>query len=86
MTDTHTAGPWRANENTVKDLDGRTLGFSAASEVGVEASEANARLMAAAPDLLAALKDALSAVEYYDEHEGAEETLKAVRAALSKAG
>jgi hypothetical protein len=46
---------------------------------------ANAALMAAAPDLLAALEAALEAVEYYDEREGAGCLLDQARAAIAKA-
>ena len=42
-------------------------------------------LIDAVPDLLAALEAALEAVEYYDEREGAEKTLRQVRAAIAKA-
>ena len=44
-----------------------------------------AHLISLAPDLLAALEAALEAVEYYDEREGAEKTLRQVRAAIAKA-
>jgi hypothetical protein len=43
------------------------------------------QLMSCAPDLLAALEAALTAVEYYHEHEGAEETMRQVRDAIAKA-
>jgi len=47
--------------------------------------EANARLIAAAPELLAALEGALVAVRYLDDHEGAEELMKQVCEAIIKA-
>ncbi len=47
--------------------------------------EANAQLIAAAPELLMALQMALPAVEYFDEHEGGEIVLEVVRAAIAKA-
>ena len=41
------------------------------------------RLFAYAPDLLEALESALPAMEYYHEHEGAEELLAQVRGLLT---
>ncbi len=41
------------------------------------------RLLAYAPDLLEALESALPAMEYYHEHEGAEELLAQVRGLLA---
>ena len=68
---THTPGPWRvsgyrlavfAKLNGIKVVIAdcnRTLGYSE--------SEANARLLAAAPDLLEALKQCRLALEPYDD-------------------
>lgn len=62
----HTPGPWRFSlsipdrsfESQVWDAEGRALLFFAdGRSVGTEA-DANARLIAAAPDLLAALQEA----------------------------
>lgn len=44
-----------------------------------------ARLISAAPELLAALEAALVAVRYLDDHEGAEELMNQVCDALKKA-
>lgn len=44
--------------------------------------EDNAKLIVAAPALLAALKTALDCVKYYDNHEGAPIALQEVKAAL----
>jgi len=41
------------------------------------------RLFAYSPDLLEALESALPAIEYYNEHEGAEEMLAQVRGLLT---
>lgn len=80
--------PWKA------EFGGKAGGWGVLSERGevvayvpqsIAHSEANARLIAAAPELLAALEAALTAVEYYHEHEGAEETLRQVRDAIAKA-
>jgi hypothetical protein len=47
--------------------------------------EADADLIAAAPELLAALQAALVAVRYLDDHEGAEELMNQVCEAIIKA-
>jgi hypothetical protein len=47
--------------------------------------EADAGLIAAAPEMLAALQAALVAVRYLDDHEGAEELMKQVCEAIIKA-
>jgi hypothetical protein len=44
-----------------------------------------ALLNIAAPDLLETLKAAMEAIRYFHEHEGAEDLLKAARAAIAKA-
>lgn len=45
----------------------------------------HARLIAAAPELLAALKDAMTAIEYYHAQEGAPFLLNAARDAIALA-
>ena len=47
--------------------------------------EADAGLIAAAPEMLAALEGALVAVRYLDDHEGAEELMQQVCEAIIKA-
>lgn len=44
-----------------------------------------ANITQAAPDLLAALEQALEAIEYMDEREGCPDLLKTARAAIAKA-
>lgn len=63
MSQGHTPGPWKADSDPEHD-DGETWAVWTDTGGGCEAElagricvEANARLMAAAPDLLAALKD-----------------------------
>ena len=51
----------------------------------LEVLEANGRLIAAAPELLAALQRALDAIEYYHAREGSPDTLADARAAIAKA-
>jgi hypothetical protein len=54
----HTPGPW--NLDTVRDLVFHSPEWSDTAD---DQTEADARLIAAAPDLLAALEDALSYIE-----------------------
>ena len=83
----HTPGPWEAREHSdgshwFVDWDG---GWTA----GDELSEANARLIAAAPDLLNALEESLVVISFSDFHEdqvpAANEVMRRIRAAIAKA-
>jgi len=85
----HTPGPWRAvvrsNQkgirNVAVDLPPRGAWFPSATAAFTKEDVANARLIAAAPDLLAACKTALRHLCDTDAcHEG-----KLVRAAIAKA-
>jgi hypothetical protein len=97
MTTKHTPGPWRTTrklgysghaaaeyyiyaENT---NDGRSLAVAHIKKSTVQPMEANARLIAAAPDLLAALQ-ALLAVSSACSDEETEAVIYA-RAAIAKA-
>ena len=84
MTSTHTPGPWHYETGD----DGAVIytGFTIA-KIPIDGSDwqSNAHLIAAAPEMLAALEAALEAVEYYHDHEGAEETMKQVRDAIATA-
>lgn len=58
-TPAHTAGPWNARGlHVLRDpqRDGRAIANVDRNDFGTEASHANARLIAAAPDLLEALR------------------------------
>lgn len=82
MTTAHTPGPWEAVvskafglpltriSKTVADLvgDGHSSHYIATVAVFRDQQEANARLIAAAPDLLDALRDAISAVQIFHGH------------------
>lgn len=61
----HTPGPWVAQGTAVMKLHD-LLGAATADE-NAEQAEANVRLIAAAPDLLAALRDALEFIGLCDE-------------------
>jgi hypothetical protein len=50
----HTPGPWRADQRCIEGPDGNIALLNLARGQGV--TRANARLIAAAPDLLSALK------------------------------
>jgi len=83
----HTPGPWHAKPETVYVpaqvwADGREL----AEVYGEthEAREANARLMAAAPVMLEALRDALRVLKVSTEMERSE-AIATVKEALDKA-
>ena len=54
----HTPGPWRADGNIVRIADGYREFQMVADCSMLVAGEENARLIAAAPDLLAALRSA----------------------------
>lgn len=98
----HTPGPWNADEQpdaygygTIRPCDGTENGDTSAQPIATVYEYANARLIAAAPDLLAALR---AAVEYlgcalaganlkatgYDREAGVEE-YQAALAAIAKA-
>ena len=84
MTDTtHTPGPWRVLHKTgvfPMDSDCWTIGTA---EQHRKEHEANARLIAAAPDLLAALQEVLPLAENWGhpDHPG----ITAGRAAIARA-
>ena len=87
---THTAGPWElCNKGDYGDFDGNSrviLGDDrrlAVVHVSDDETDANARLIAAAPDLLEACKDALDAL--YHAEDTMEPLRESLRAAISKA-
>jgi hypothetical protein len=95
MTTQHTPGPWRVGDaaHTIfgpKQSDG-SLAVTIASVAGnarMEDYRANARLIAAAPDLLAALKDItakLASYEKFPDGSGNTATFDKARAAIAKA-
>ena len=97
MTTNHTPGPWIADE--VWDEDGESMGLISVDAgknqvcqingIGFQDFD-NARLIAAAPDLLAALESAIPNLEYlHATHSGSEagriwSSLQGCRAAIAK--
>lgn len=69
MKTNHTPGPWTVNGKTVKSVDHGhhyTVARVDNPKFTPEANAANARLIAAAPDLLAALRALTAVVESYE--------------------
>lgn len=92
METKHTPGPWNAVELSYNSSayyiygsgkDKRSLAVAHIPRSTIQPMEANARLIAAAPDLLAALKLLLVCVD--DEGRQREEPFVSVRAAIAKA-
>ena len=84
MKTEHTPGPWTVTFG----IDGAVIHNEVTiAKVNIDAIawKTNARLMAAAPELLKALEGALVAVRYLDDHEGAEELMNQVCKAIIKA-
>lgn len=88
----HTPGPWvvvRAGNSTLIRSDSQRGYFAkiegaCAGAHGAE-GEANARLIAAAPDLLEALKKALPLLEEHIRGRSVTEAIEAAEAAIAKA-
>lgn len=89
----HTPGPWTYSETTT--LSGNHAWYTImASKVGKQIvgtklasvdSEENARLIAAAPELLLALKTAMYQLELHAKKSGGDYILKQAKVAISKA-
>jgi hypothetical protein len=92
MENTYTPGPWRlsaGDETAIFTGCGKRISAAYSgglSGIGIGEAEANARLIAAAPDMIAALQMALIALERSEKERGIRhlETF-AVRAAIAKA-
>ena len=84
----HTPGPWNNSGGYITDATGTEI-----ADVEWAGSEpegkANARLIAAAPELLAACREAVSAITYLlsndDDDPNYADTLNTLAAAISKA-
>lgn len=97
MNNKYTPGPWRAEGwkgVVVNGSDGVTLALCPgdATKNGLEQVQANAKLIAAAPELVEALELCRTWFDCYGPHEAnkktdkAREAVQAARAALAKAG
>lgn len=82
----HTNGPWRASDTavTMEDAYGGTITIAETIEYYASPDErySNARLMAAAPEMMEACVEALAAL---DANTSPAETHKKLRAAIAKA-
>jgi hypothetical protein len=83
MSGKHTPGPWRASRKSVfvNDIHNRVVAEVVDRK---DSREANAHLLAAAPDLLAALQAARKWLVVNDDSR-CQSDLKAVEAAIAKA-
>ena len=83
-----TPGPWRVGDAGAT-VFGPNLGAPSPETIAAVRKKANARLIAAAPELLAALRDTLSWLErsqdYCDGFAGAMEAVTNARAVIAKA-
>lgn len=90
MTHKHTPGPWTTDTNGLITAGPRRLHIAQTAVTGMgHAAEANAFLLAAAPDLLDALIAADKWVAMYHDlpgHDAASQCMsRVIRAAISKA-
>ena len=75
----------RAYIRNIKDAQGEIIAQIPDWEDGLEETTANARLMAAAPDLLAALRDLLDEADLNEVDEYTAPKIEAARAAIARA-
>ena len=85
MTTKHTPGPWHYAECQMGApfIDTESIGDLFAAVLPLDEERANVRIMAAAPDLLAACEMALLDMRYYATVHG--ESITALEAAIAKA-
>src|SRR4051812_36082664 len=87
----HTPGPWlaEANDSSVFDSEGREVADCLTFPFSGEVAEANARLIAAAPELYEVLREAERQIEYlpnrFEPPANVNQVLTRIRAALAKA-
>lgn len=86
MASQYTQGPWEADYDVVVDDSGIRIATIADRANTPDALEANARLIAAAPDLLFACRAALTKLGNLSPESRHEGTERALRDAIRKAG
>ena len=87
MTDTkQTPGPWHEGSHRSVESQSGTI-CEVYSHMGIEEADANQKLIAAAPDLLASLREALKIIDAYRRVSGGDGDITAMnaRAAIAKA-
>ena len=87
MSVQHTPGPWEIDfgYNRIIKSIGPCFPDEYAGSAWLEVTEEDARLIAAAPDLLEALRDCLRRIDDADETYGPDHAVTKARAAIAKA-
>lgn len=79
MKPTHTPGEWHASEGQIYPTEtGKTLALIPYFDKDNEEHQANQRLIAAAPDMLSVLKEAVEHAHVYDTNPALIELFQAV--------
>ena len=81
-----TPGPWHEGSHRSVESQSGTI-CEVYSHMGIEEADANQKLIAAAPDLLASLREALKIIDAYRRVSGGDGDITAMnaRAAIAKA-
>ncbi len=86
----HTSGPWGlyhvGNRQEIWDKEGVTIAVVPVYHATPRESEANAALIAAAPDLLAALQEMVDVAQNQCPSEQEDDALRSALTAINKAG
>jgi hypothetical protein len=86
MTTKHTPGPWASRNGRIYQADRENLTIAnIARAFDGDYSEANARLIAAAPDLLSVLKELQASAAYWSEYDVPLGIVERINAAVTKA-
>lgn len=88
MTTAHTPGPWRTRRGFGRDVEtesGITIAFASDRDVSERRARSNARLIAAAPALLATLKELRDSAAYWSEYDVPVGIVERINAAIDRA-